>query len=102
MCTIFIVLTGDIFLFWLSRRGSKYIDKIQKKFKEGTLLKYKNLMRDNIGITVFLLRFIIGVRLFGPILAGALKAKWITFLAYDTLALIIYVPVFVFLGYHFP
>ena len=95
------VLTGDSFLFLLSKRGSTYIYKLREKFTEGNIQKYEHLMSDKIGRTIFLLRFIVGLRLFGPIVAGSLNARWSTFLVYDTRALLVYVPAFILLGYHF-
>ena len=52
-------------------------------------------------MTLFVLRFIVGIRLFGPLLAGSLQASWTTFLVYDVLALLIYVPMFILLWFHF-
>jgi len=95
------VLTGDSFLFWLSKRGSKYIIAIREKFKEGKIERYEQRMKNNIGMTLFVLRFIVGIRLFGPLLAGSLQASWTTFLVYDVLALLIYVPMFILLWFHF-
>jgi len=95
------VLTGDSILFLLSKSGSKYITAIREKFKEGKIERYEQRMKDNIGMTIFFLRFIVGIRLFGPILAGSLQASWTTFLVYDLLALLIYVPTFILLGFHF-
>lgn len=96
------VLVGDNILFWLSKKsGSKLIDRLKRKIRKHKLMKYRNLMKNNIGKTIFVLRFIIGLRFFGPFLAGSLKVKWTTFQLYNFLAVAIYVPIIVFLGYYF-
>ena len=102
LASIIGVLLGDNILFWLSRyRGSKLIDKLKRKIRKNEVMKYKNLMKQHIGKTIFILRFIVGLRFFGPFLAGSLKVRWKTFQLYNFLAFLIYVPIMVFLGFHF-
>ena len=99
---IFGVLVGDNVLFWLSRfQGSKLIDKLRGKVRKHEIMKYKALMRHHMGKTIFILRFVVGLRFFGPFLAGSMKTKWRIFQIYNLLAVLIYVPIIVFLGYHF-
>lgn len=95
------VIVGDSALFFLSRTGSKYVERLKKKISRSKLERYENLMRTHAGKTIFLSRFIITVRFFSPILAGSLGVKWRTFALADFPAVIIYVGVFIFLGYHF-
>ena len=96
------VLIGDNFLFWLSHyKGSKIVSRLKKRIRKNELLKYERLMKAHIGKTIFMLRFIVGLRFFGPFLAGSMKTKWKTFQFYNLLAVLIYAPTVVFLGYHF-
>lgn len=96
------VLTGDSVLFWLSRyEGSKLVEKLKRRVDKHELNKYRNLMKEHIGKTIFILRFVVGLRFLSPFLAGSMKIKWKKFLFYNTLAAIVYVPIVVFLGYHF-
>ena len=102
LASILGVLAGDNILFWLSRyKGSKLIDRLKRKIRRNELMKYRRLMKKHIGKTIFILRFIVGLRFFGPFLAGSMKAKWKTFQLYNLLAVVIYVPILVFLGYRF-
>lgn len=99
---ILAVLAGDNVLFWLSKyKGSKIIDRLKRKVRKNEINKYKHLMRKHIGKTIFILRFVVGLRFFGPFLAGSMKIRWKTFQIYNLSAVIIYVPIIVFLGYHF-
>ena len=64
--------------------------------------KFKINIKKHIGKTIFLARFIVGLRIFGPVLlAGSLHIKWKIFQFYNTLAILLYVPILLFLGYHF-
>ena len=96
------VLIGDNILFWLSHfQGSKIVHRLKKKIRKHELMKYKHLMKQHIGKTIFILRFIVGLRFFSPFLAGSLRVKWKVFQIYNLMAVSIYVPILVFLGYHF-
>ena len=96
------ILAGDNVLFWLSRyKGSGLIDKLKRKVRKNELLKYRHLMKRHIGKTIFAVRFIVGLRFFGPFLAGSMKTKWKTFQFYNLLAVVIYTPIMIFLGFHF-
>ena len=96
------IIAGDNFLFWLSRLGrGKIVAKIKSKLKQSQVMKYRSMMSHHIGKTIFITRFIIGLRIFGPFLAGSLKVRWKKFQFFNFLAVIIYAPLMVFLGYHF-
>lgn len=95
------VIAGDSLLFYLSRHGNRYIERLKNRIAPQKIAKYERMMNAHTGKTIFLSRFIVGLRFFSPILAGMLKVKWRMFLACDIPAIIIYVSFFIFLGYHF-
>ena len=96
------VLAGDNVIYWLSRyKGSKLIDRLKNKVRKHEIMKYSHLMENHIGKTIFILRFIVSLRFFSPFLAGSMKIKWKTYQFYDLLASVVYVPIMIFLGYHF-
>ncbi len=95
------VLVGDNLIYFVSRRGHYYFKKIKNKIAPKKLLKYEKLMKEHSGKTIFLLRFIVGLRFLGPFMAGHMKIKWSTFFFFNLLAVLIYVPVFVLIGYNF-
>ena len=105
LATLFVVLgvlTGDNILFWLSKyKVSGIVDKLNKRLDKHKIMKYRHLMKEHIGKTIFTLKFIVGLRIFSPFLAGSMKVKWRIFQFYNLLALLIYIPVLVFLGFHF-
>ena len=96
------VLTGDNILFWLSRyKASRIVDMVNRQLDKHKIMKYRHLMKEHIGKTIFTLKFIVGLRIFSPFLAGSMKVKWGIFQFYNLLAVIIYIPILVFLGFHF-
>ena len=96
------VLAGDNILFWLSKYSvSGIVDKVSKQLDKHKIMKYRHLMKEHIGKTIFTLKFIVGLRIFSPFLAGSMKVKWRIFQFYNLLAILIYIPILVFLGFHF-
>ena len=96
------VLTGDNVLFWLSRHGgSRLIEKLKSKIDKHRIMKYKRLMKKHIGKTIFTLKFLVGLRIFSPFLAGSMKIKWKIFQFYNMLAVLVYAPLIIFIGFHF-
>jgi len=101
LASIFGILIGDNILFFLSRHGSCYINSLKNKIAPKKFARYERNMKEHVGKTLFLVRFIIGLRFLGPLIAGSTGIKWKIFQFYDLLAVLILVPVFVYLGYHF-
>lgn len=95
------VIIGDNVLYFLSLKGSRYIEWLKKRMRKNKLIQYEHIMHEHIGKTIFFIRFIVGVRFFGPVLAGTLKVRWRRFFFINAAASIIHVIFFEGLGYHF-
>ena len=95
------VIVGDNILFLLSRHKNHIINKFKKKIAPKQFTKYELKMKDHIGKTIFLLRFIIGLRFLSPVIAGSTNVEWKKFFIYNTLAVLIFVPFFIIIGYNF-
>ena len=96
------VLTGDNILYYISRYNvSKIIEKIRRRLDKHKLMEYRHLMKEHIGKTIFTLKFLVGLRIFSPFLAGSMRIKWKIFQFYNLLAVLIYIPLLIFLGFHF-
>ncbi|HVX90676.1 MAG TPA: hypothetical protein VHC20_03490 [Candidatus Paceibacterota bacterium] len=98
---ILALITGDTFLFSLAKFGAPYAKKIHARLLESGLHNTWIFDPAHPLRAVFLLRFVTGIRLISPIFAGFNDASWIGFLATDFAALIIFVPVMAWLGWHF-
>jgi membrane-associated protein len=94
-------LLTDSGLFFLTKKGDKFINKIIKKFGEKIFSNYKNKMGKNISRTIITLAFIPRLRFFGPIILASLNTKWKKFLIYDFLANIIFCTTYILIGYLF-
>ena len=96
------LITNDIILYYLSKRGSKFTNFLYRTFfakrleKKGT-----HWLEMNLGKIVFLSRFLIQLRFIGPFLAGTRKMPIKKFVLYDAAALLIYTPLFIGLGWYF-
>lgn len=103
--TIFVAIAGlfigDCIIYKLSKHGSKIILKIKEKLLQEKVDKFSKLLEEHEGKTIFITRFIIGLRIMGPILAGSHKTNFAKFIFFNILAILIYAPLLVLLGYHF-
>lgn len=97
----FAVIIGDNILYFLSLKGSRYVEWLKRKMRKNKLSQYEHIMHEHIGKTIFFIRFIVGVRFFGPVLAGTLKIRWRRFFFINAAASIIHVIFFESLGYYF-
>lgn len=94
-------ISGDLILYWLSRRGNKVLLNFDPNNDKKRIDRYESLMENHGGKTIFTLRLIVGLRIFGPIVAGSSKVPWREFVYYDSLALVVYFPTLILIGYHF-
>ena len=93
-------IIGDNILYRLSFFGNKYVERFNRKMRAHKLIQYEHLVADNIGKTIFFLRFITGVRFFGPVISGTLGTKWKKFFLYNSSATILHSALFVLLGFY--
>jgi len=92
---------SDMVLFYLSSRGNKYVIKLKNKIGGERFLKNEDFIKKHIKKIIFFSRFLVYIRFIGPVLSGGVKTKWSTFLFYDFIALVIYVPMVLFIGKYF-
>lgn len=94
-------VVGDNIVYRLSFFGNKYVERFNEKMRQHKLIKYEHLVADNIGKTIYFLRFITSVRFFGPVISGTLGVRWKKFLFYDFSATLLHTTFFVWLGYRY-
>lgn len=95
------LLASDYLAYTLIRAGTTLIHFLGGRFSEQRLAVFEKRMQEHSGKTIFILRFAVGLRFLSVLLAGSLRVPPRTFLLYDGLALLIYTPLYIFLGYHF-
>lgn len=93
------VLIGDNILYRLSFFGNHLVQRFNRKMRESKLIQYEHLVVDHIAEAIYFLRFIVGVRFFGPVIAGSLGIPWKKFFTANAMASLIHTVFFVMLGY---
>ncbi len=96
------LLLNDLLLFLLSKHGSKFTNFLYTRFFAKRLEQNGNFL-NNISTRkiIFFSRFLMQLRFLGPFLAGTRGIDKKYFLKYNLLALMIYVPLYVGLGWYF-
>lgn len=94
-------IIGDNALYRLSFFGNKFVERFNKKMRTNKLIQYEHLVADNIGKSIFFLRFVTGVRFFGPVISGTLGIDWKKFFLYSSFATILHSIFFILLGFQF-
>lgn len=93
---------SDLFIYKLSYKGSKIINWIYERFFSKRLRdKGDEWVTLHIHKIIFFSRFLVQLRFIGPFLAGQRKIPQKTFIKYNLFALVIYVPLYTFLGLFF-
>lgn len=95
---------SDCIIFGISRGGARFYQKIAEKLfgkDDVEKMTHSSVAKKHINKIIFFSRFVVQVRFLGPFLAGLYRVSWKRFLFYDTLALLVYVPVALFLGSYF-
>jgi membrane protein DedA with SNARE-associated domain len=98
------ILLGDLLAFGLGRRygkGRAILGFFKRRIGLRTLVKARRFIRDHGNRTIFLVRFMPGLRMPTYFMAGSLGMKMSVFLIYDFLAALISAPVSIILAWYF-
>jgi len=95
------LLASDIVMYSLARAGNKYVGMFYDKFFSHRLENKQHWIEEHIDKVIFYSRFMVQLRFIGPFMAGHLKVPFRKFLTYELAALVIYVPLFVWIGHYF-
>lgn len=96
------VVVSDNIFYALARIGSPLVTGLKRKLNPAVVDRYAASMRAHPGRTIFFVRFIPGARVLAPLLAGLSRGvRLSTYELANAAAAVIYVPVYVILGYFF-
>jgi len=95
------LLTSDIAMYFLSKKGNKLITAFYDKVFAGRLASRTEWLRKHIFKVIFFSRFLVQLRFLGPFLAGQMGVPFRKFFFLDLAALLIYVPLYLFAGFYF-
>jgi membrane-associated protein len=94
-------MTGDFILFFLSKKGSRYAINLERHIKNEVFDYIKRRMSEHTFRTVFIMRFISGLRFASPLVAGYVDIPWKKYWLANTLSASIYGPFYLLIGYIF-
>ena len=95
------IVAGDNMWYWLGRSHSRITAKLRNRIGEERVAAYEKMLKKHTGKYIFLSRFIPGTRAIGPSLTGSMNLKHKHFWLFNIMAVFIYAPIFIFLGYFF-
>ncbi len=98
---IFGLLLSDIVMFTLSKRGNRLVKKFYQKLFSKSLEPRREWLETHISKVVFFSRFLVQLRFLGPFLAGQTRTPFKRFLKFELFALVIYVPLYLWVGFYF-
>ncbi len=101
VASVIAVLAADMLMYGVSRLGGPLFGMIAARLPAETREAFTARFLAHAGWTIFLARFVMGVRLAVPVVSGSTKYPWHRFFFFDAAAVVIYVPAFFFFGYLF-
>lgn len=93
------IIIGDSLLYLLGKSGSQFAKRMMERSRKDLHSNLESHMIRHAFTTLFVSRFITGVRLLTPIIAGVMKVPYRVVFPAVTLGSLIYVPIFISLGY---
>lgn len=95
------LLLSDIVMYFFSRRGNKIVSAFYDKVFASRLESRKEWIDKHMNKVIFFSRFLVQLRFLGPFFAGQAGVPFRKFLMLDFLALVIYTPLYLFIGFYF-
>lgn len=95
------MIISDTVLYYLAYTGTKILKRFNKTISNNKFLRDDGFVKSHIRKIIIVSRFLVYLRWIGPVLSGTTKFKYQKFILYDFLALLVYVPLVLFLGEYF-
>ncbi len=95
------LLLSDVVMFTLSKKGNRLVKKFYEKIFSKKLEPRREWLETHIDKVIFFSRFLVQLRFLGPFLAGQMHITLKRFLKYEIAALLIYVPLYLWVGFYF-
>ena len=95
------LLVSDSVLYYFSRQSNRFVVGFYNRLFKKRLEGRRQWLEQNVKKVIFFSRFLVQLRFLGPFFAGQTKVSVKTFLSYELLALIVYTPIVVYIGWLF-
>ena len=90
--------TIDVIYFYLTITGNRLIKKFVSNADSPKMAHYKEEIKNHTPKTLLILSFIPRVRLFSPVIAALAGLKFVTFMIYNGLGLLLFIAVYISIG----
>lgn len=98
------IIAGDNAGYILGRNhGERFLKTVEKRFRipKKRVDKEIKLFKEHPLKAIFIMRFLPGLKIFGPALAGYTGVKWSKYQIVNLSAVILYVPLMILIGWYF-
>jgi len=95
------MFVSDTILYFMAYKGSRITKRLQRKIENNRHLKDEGFVQRHIRKIIFISRFLMYLRWIGPVISGVARVPYKKFAILDFLALLVYVPLILFLGFYF-
>ncbi len=92
---------SDTILYSMSYKGARITKRLREKIENNRHLKDEGFVKKHIKKIIIISRFLMYLRWIGPVLSGISHVPYKKFAFYNFLALLVYVPLVLFLGFYF-
>jgi membrane-associated protein len=92
---------SDTILYFMAYKGSRLTKRLQHKIENNRHLKDEGFVTKHIKKIIMISRFLMYLRWIGPVLSGVTRVRYKTFAFYNFIALLVYVPLVLWLGFYF-
>lgn len=95
------MFVSDTILYHMAKRGARITERLQRKIENNRHLKDEGFVKRHIKKIIVISRFLMYLRWIGPVLSGITRVPYKKFAFYNFIALLVYVPLVLFLGFYF-
>jgi len=95
------MFVSDTILYHMARRGARITKRLREKIENNRHLKDEGFVKKHIKKIIIISRFLMYFRWIGPVISGISRVPYKKFAFYNLIALLIYVPFVLFLGFYF-
>lgn len=95
------MFVSDTILYHMAYRGARITKRLREKIENNRHLKDEGFVKRHIKKIIVISRFLMYLRWIGPVLSGISRVPYKKFALYNFLALLLYVPLILFLGFYF-
>lgn len=94
-------MISDTVLFFLARKGNRFLIRIRDLFMKRLALTNSEFVISHMNKIIFFSRFLIQFRFLGPVIAGSYAIPYRHFFKINLFALCVYVPLVIVAGHYF-